>query len=59
MSVNVQADAHHNQIGIPGDANRDVISDNHHHGVALYDNGTNHNQIQNNLVGFTRAERQH
>ena len=53
MAVNIQAGANNNSIGMPGDANRNVISGNYQHGVALYDNDTVGNRIQNNLIGFT------
>ena len=55
MSVNMQAGAHDNVVGAPGAANRNVISGNYHHGVATYDEGTDRNKIQNNLIGSNPA----
>lgn len=55
MSVNMQAGAHDNLVGAPGAANRNVISGNYHHGIASYDEGTDHNVIQNNLIGSNPA----
>lgn len=50
--VVIQGGAHHNTIGQPGDANRNVISGCPHQNIATYDNGTDYNVIQNNIVGL-------
>ena len=53
--VVMQAGASTNHVGVPGLANRNVISGNSHQGVALYDAGTLFNVIQNNIVGLNPA----
>jgi CSLREA domain-containing protein len=50
--VLIQAGAHNNIVGEPGDANRNVLSGNAHHGVATYDDATDNNVIQNNIIGL-------
>jgi CSLREA domain-containing protein len=52
MGVHLQAGANHNQIGKPGNANRNVISGNYQHGIATYDDRTDFNVVQNNLIGL-------
>ena len=50
--VVIQSGAHDNRIGVPGDANRNVISGCAHQGVAFYNGGTTRNFVQNNIVGL-------
>lgn len=61
--VHLQAGANRNRIGGILPADRNVISGNAQNGVALYDNDTDFNVIQGNLVGLapsgTRAVRNH
>ncbi len=44
--------AHHNRLGLPGDANRNVISGCDQKGIALYHSGTDFNTIQNSIIGL-------
>ncbi len=44
--------AHGNHIGVPGDANRNVVSGCDQKGIALYNPGTANNWIQNNIIGL-------
>ncbi len=48
----LQGGASHNQIGEPGDANRNVVSGCDHVGVATYQWPTKYNTFQNNIVGL-------
>ena len=50
--VLIQGGAHDNIVGEPGNANRNVLSGNAHHGVATYDDGTDNNVVQNNIIGL-------
>jgi CSLREA domain-containing protein len=52
MGIHLQAGANNNQLGKPGAANRNVISGNHQHGIAMYDDRTDFNRVQNNLIGL-------
>jgi CSLREA domain-containing protein len=52
MGVHLQAGANHNQIGKPGAEHRNVISGNFQHGIAMYDDRTDFNVVQNNLLGL-------
>ncbi len=48
----VQQGAAHNQIGAPGDANRNVVSGCDHQDIATYDWPTQYTTIQNNITGL-------
>lgn len=50
--VVLEQGAAHNRIGGSGAAERNVISGNAFHGVALYHAGTNNNVIQGNIIGL-------
>ncbi len=50
--VVMQQGASNNHIGVPGDANRNVVSGCNHIGISTYNIGTNNNYIQNNIVGL-------
>jgi CSLREA domain-containing protein len=52
MGVHLQAGANNNRIGKPGNANRNVISGNYQHGIASYDDRTDANVVQNNIIGL-------
>ncbi len=50
--VELISGAHDNHIGLPGEANRNVVSGCDQKGIALYNIGTKNNWIQNNIVGL-------
>ena len=50
--VEIAGGADNNVIGAPGDANRNTIGGCSHHGIATYNFPTNHNTIQNNIIGL-------
>lgn len=50
--VTLQAGASANIIGTPDLADRNVLSGNYQHGVAAYDNTTDGNIVQNNIIGM-------
>ena len=51
--VHLERGASDNRIGMPGTANRNVISGNGDRGIALYDPGTDRNRIRNNVIGLS------
>lgn len=52
QGIELAVGASHNVIGGPELADRNVVSGNAGHGIALYDDGTSHNVISNNIVGL-------
>ncbi len=48
----MQGGANHNHVGVPGDANRNVVSGCAHQNIATYDDATDYNVIQNNIIGL-------
>lgn len=52
-AVHLENGAADNVIGKPGRANRNVLSGNGDKGVAMYDEGTDRNVVQNNVIGLS------
>ncbi len=50
--VQLERGASNNRIGMPGNANRNVISGNGDRGVGTFDDDTDGNLIQNNVIGL-------
>jgi len=50
--LNLAEGASYNRIGGPNPADRNVISGNSHNGITFFDEGTDHNQIVNNIIGL-------
>jgi hypothetical protein len=50
--VQLEAGASHNRVGRPGSQHRNVISGNGDRGVGMFDDGTDSNIVQNNVIGL-------
>ncbi len=50
--VQLEMGASHNRIGRPGNQHRNVISGNGDRGVGMFEDGTDFNIVQNNVIGL-------